>query len=565
MGCDPDPYPADLLADGLAIGLVQISDGEPPALEIGNRLLNEPGVSNDPFVPPEVGTGDVAKRQPKTGVHRGVVGGVPPFDGREGPSDLNTLRRADVCEVGAFDRGVVPDIGTEVRAVDPDEKARMIPLERHTRVGKGTAAEQKTCNCDDAYSSAVQLGDVGGRSCRSPFFWDTDLLAGRSQRLQFAMKSPAYFSHDDRSSVALPFLVHVDLEGRPRDDTRSDPQVETSPVRGFVVLLAVFLLFPLASPADDRILDWVKVTDKAGWQARDSSGEVAYKDRLWLLGGWFDSFSAPPRDVWSSPDGKTWNRAAALAPWKHSDLPMTVVFNDRMWLMGGWFNGRLPDHSASNEVWSSSDGMSWERATDHAGWSPRLAAGAVAFNGAVGPGRHRKLLLRRHLKSQKRRLVVCRRQELAARGHQCPLVASGLSCGRRARRQGLGVGRWQLRSAIPGPERRLELVRRHSLETDHGARPLGPQDLVLRGGLPRSDVDPRRLVEQPLEKLGRRLAFTGRKSMDEAPVECGLEGAHEHSTYVLNDRIYVAGGHAQPLSMEVWSLHVPRDWFAVAP
>ena len=71
------------------------------------------------------------------------------------------------------------------------------------------------------------------------------------------------------------------------------------------------------------------------------------------------------------------------APWKHSDLPMTVVFNDRMWLMGGWYNGRLPGHSASNEVWSSSDGLTWEQATDHAGWSPRLAAGAVAFKGRL--------------------------------------------------------------------------------------------------------------------------------------------------------------------------------------
>ena len=40
---------------------------------------------------------------------------------------------------------------------------------------------------------------------------------------------------------------------------------------------------------------------------------------------------------------------------------------------------------------------------------------------------------------------------------------------------------------------------------------------------------------------------------------------HEHSTYVLRDRIWVAGGHAQPLSSEVWSLEVPRDWFEAKP
>ena len=74
------------------------------------------------------------------------------------------------------------------------------------------------------------------------------------------------------------------------------------------------LLFPFSSPGDDRILDWVKVTDKAGWQPRDSSGEVVFKDQLWLLGGWFDSFTAPPRDVWSSPDGKPGSSRRARPP-----------------------------------------------------------------------------------------------------------------------------------------------------------------------------------------------------------------------------------------------------------
>jgi len=76
-------------------------------------------------------------------------------------------------------------------------------------------------------------------------------------------------------------------------------------MRGHLLVLASLLLLPSGSRGEDRVLDWVKVTDRAGWQPRDSSGEVVYKDRLWLLGGWFDSFAAPPRDGWSSPDGAT--------------------------------------------------------------------------------------------------------------------------------------------------------------------------------------------------------------------------------------------------------------------
>ena len=127
------------------------------------------------------------------------------------------------------------------------------------------------------------------------------------------------------------------------------------------------------------ILDWVKVTDKAEWQARDSSGEVVYKDKLWIFGGWFDSFAAPPRDVWNSADGKSWSKITSEAPWKFSDLPMTIAFKDKMWLMGGWYNGRLEGRGATNEVWSSTDGEKWMLETPAAGWSPRIASGLVEF------------------------------------------------------------------------------------------------------------------------------------------------------------------------------------------
>ena len=98
---------------------------------------------------------------------------------------------------------------------------------------------------------------------------------------------------------------------------------------------------------------WELVTSDPGWQARDSQGEVAFDGKLWLLGGWFESFDAPPRDVWSSSTGASWEKVTGTAAWKHSDFPMTAAFKDRIFIMGGWTNGRLPDHSASNEVWAS--------------------------------------------------------------------------------------------------------------------------------------------------------------------------------------------------------------------
>ncbi len=144
--------------------------------------------------------------------------------------------------------------------------------------------------------------------------------------------------------------------------------------------IAIILVGVELASAAPPIPNWIRVTEHADWNARDSQGEVVFADRMWILGGWFDSNSPPPRDVWSSSDGKLWKLVTNVAPWRHSDLPMSTVFNGKMWLMGGWYNGRLPDASGSNEVWESADGSEWKQMAAHAGWSPRLGAGVVVFH-----------------------------------------------------------------------------------------------------------------------------------------------------------------------------------------
>jgi len=124
---------------------------------------------------------------------------------------------------------------------------------------------------------------------------------------------------------------------------------------------------------------WKLVTAKAAWQPRDSMGYVAFRNRLWILGGWFDSGSPCPRDVWSSADGCHWELELREAPWRHSDFPICLVFRDRMWVMGGWYNGRLPYCEAGNEVWSTGNGYDWSRTPDKAAWSPRVGAAGIIF------------------------------------------------------------------------------------------------------------------------------------------------------------------------------------------
>jgi len=146
----------------------------------------------------------------------------------------------------------------------------------------------------------------------------------------------------------------------------------------FILILITNVVF-----AQRKNPDWVEETKNANWQARDSQSEVVFKDQLWILGGWFNSYEAPPRDVWSSGDGKDWKQITNSAPWIHSDLSMSIVFKNKMGMMGGWYNGRLKGHSASNKVWSSTEGKDWKKETENAAWTPRLASALVEFKGKI--------------------------------------------------------------------------------------------------------------------------------------------------------------------------------------
>lgn len=311
--------------------------------------------------------------------------------------------------------------------------------------------------------------------------------------------------------------------------------------------------------ADEPVPNWVKVTDKAAWAPRDSSGEVVYNDRLWLFGGWFDSYAAPPRDVWSSPDGKTWNLVERQAPWKHSDLPMTLVFDDRMWIMGGWFNGRLPGHSASSEVWWSTDGAKWEQATPAAGWSPRIAAAAVVFKG---------------------RMWVLGGTENYYFGDEKSVKNDVWSSadGKTWKRETADAG-WAPRAY-------------------HGAVALNDRLYVFGGGnyVPKYSVEGdvwssvdgvhwEKLLDQtpwsprlwfssvvyrdrmwvlggwsnnPSRNWGDVWYSKDGQSWKELKSSVIWKERHEHSAYVFQNKLWVAGGHAMPLSNEVWSLEVPE-------
>ncbi|MDH3682622.1 MAG: hypothetical protein OEV40_22025 [Acidimicrobiia bacterium] len=95
-------------------------------------------------------------------------------------------------------------------------------------------------------------------------------------------------------------------------------------------------------------------------------------------------------DVWSSTDGQTWEQMTGSAPWQGRAGLSAVVVDDHLYVLGGSRNDDAsiigadgPQRVYFNDVWRSTDGVEWELMTDDAPWEPRAGASVVAHRGAI--------------------------------------------------------------------------------------------------------------------------------------------------------------------------------------
>lgn len=307
--------------------------------------------------------------------------------------------------------------------------------------------------------------------------------------------------------------------------------------------------------------NWELVTKDAGWRPRDSSGEVVFNNQMWIFGGWFDSYSPPPRDVWSSADGKNWKLVAEQAPWKYSDLPMSLAFDGRMWMMGGWTNGRLEGHGACNEVWASKDGKDWTLVTPQAGWSPRIAAGVVEFKGRMwilGGTENYYFGDDSNLKNDvwssadgKEWKLETEKAPWSPRAYHAAVVHDGRI--------------WVIGGGNYVPNYRVHNDVWSSADGVHWEQatdqaPWHPRiwfsSVVYRGHIWVLGG----WSNNPSRNWGDVWYSRNGKDWKQLQSESIWKERHEHSAYVFDDKIWVAGGHAQPLNSEVWSLKLPADW-----
>ncbi len=112
---------------------------------------------------------------------------------------------------------------------------------------------------------------------------------------------------------------------------------------------------------------WEVLADESNLPPRVFYGAAVFQDKIWLLGG-FDGRTYY-NDVWNSADGVHWTRVAEHAGWTPRDADMVPVFKSRIWVIGGGvIDGQTESNpNAKREVWSSVDGINWEKSPNRAG------------------------------------------------------------------------------------------------------------------------------------------------------------------------------------------------------
>lgn len=125
---------------------------------------------------------------------------------------------------------------------------------------------------------------------------------------------------------------------------------------------------------------WTLLTDRPEWSARVWHSTLVFNGQLWIIGGYDGQYR---NDVWRSADGIRWEQVTSQAPWRGRCMHASVVFDGKMWILGGRRDMDSWWETDFNDVWYSSDGREWIRATASAGWSKRYGMAVVVWDGKL--------------------------------------------------------------------------------------------------------------------------------------------------------------------------------------
>ena len=124
--------------------------------------------------------------------------------------------------------------------------------------------------------------------------------------------------------------------------------------------------------------EWERVTENAGWLPRAYHASVVHDGKMWVMGGgnYLPQYRAY-NDVWSSEDGKTWTKVTDAAPWHSRIWFSAAAYRNRMWVLGGWSNNPSQNWG---DVWYSKEGRHWTQLKSMRIWKARHEPSVFVFH-----------------------------------------------------------------------------------------------------------------------------------------------------------------------------------------
>jgi len=116
---------------------------------------------------------------------------------------------------------------------------------------------------------------------------------------------------------------------------------------------------------------WTQVTASADFSARGDHTSVVYNNKIWVIGGYSGTYL---NDAWYSIDGAEWTQAATIGSFPARSNHTSVIYDNKIWVIGGYSGNYM------NDVWYSTDGVIWTQATASAAFPSRSGHTSIVYD-----------------------------------------------------------------------------------------------------------------------------------------------------------------------------------------
>ena len=131
--------------------------------------------------------------------------------------------------------------------------------------------------------------------------------------------------------------------------------------------------------------NWHQATNAATAYARDRLGCVVFDGKIWIMGGTrsLEYRSPSKNDVWWSSNGVNWTRATDAAAFAGRYGHCALNFDSKMWVIGGKNNSASTSDESSgdaNDIWFSTNGIDWSQVHADEDMFPQMGLSGLVYD-----------------------------------------------------------------------------------------------------------------------------------------------------------------------------------------